>query len=82
MTNLLDWKPDPDRHGHFVAVTAFGTYNIGPRRSDGWWEYRTPDDEWGDHDNHIFDNLSREEAFASVEAEYQARAAIAAGETR
>ena len=68
------WQPD-DFHaaGHMVAHTEFGAYHIGPRRSDGFWEYCTPDEDFGVHNEHMLDDLSEEQAFAAVEAEYAER---------
>lgn len=70
----LIWKPvgnmQPD---HYRAETRHGTYFIGPRKSDGAYEYRTPDTDWGEHENHLVRKLSRDEAFALVEADFAAR---------
>jgi hypothetical protein len=71
----LEWKPDPARApDHMRADTPHGEYLIGPRRSDGAWEYATPDEYFGDHNFHICDGLAREQAFAAVDAEYAKRA--------
>lgn len=58
---------------HFFAETSYGTYFIGPRKSDGGWEYATPDEDWGEHRSHMLANLTREEAFSAVEADFAAR---------
>ncbi|PWE48500.1 hypothetical protein DEM26_18305 [Thioclava sp. NG1] len=70
----LNWKAvsnmQPD---HYRADTRHGTYFIGPRKSDGAWEYCTPDEDWGEHQSHILDDLTREKAFAAVEADFVSR---------
>jgi hypothetical protein len=72
----LEWKPDAGRRAdHMRADTPHGEYLIGPRRSDGAWEYATPDDDFGEHDNHMLEDFTREQAFAAVEAEYAGRIA-------
>jgi hypothetical protein len=72
----LEWKPDAGRRAdHMRADTPHGEYLIGPRRSDGAWEYATPDDDFGEHDNHMLENLTRGQAFYAVEFEYARRIA-------
>ncbi len=70
----LNWKPaenlQPD---HYRADTPRGAYFIGPRKSDGAWEYCTPDEDWGSHESHMLDDLTRDQAFAAVEAEFASR---------
>lgn len=58
---------------HYRADTEHGVYFIDPRKSDGAWEYRTPSEDWGEHDGHSLRNLTRDQAFAAVEAEFVSR---------
>jgi hypothetical protein len=73
----LEWKVDERSHApdHMRAITPFGEYLIGPRRSDGAWEYATPDEDWGEHDNHMLEDLTRGQAFYAAEAEFVERSA-------
>ena len=70
----LIWKLDDNFNPeHYRADTRHGTYFIGPRASDGAWEYCTPDEDWGEHERHEHNNLTRDQAFAAVEAEFASR---------
>ncbi len=43
MTEVLIWHPVPPgmkmRPDHMIADTSLGRYYIGPRKSDGYWEF-------------------------------------------
>lgn len=68
----LQWKP-MSQPRHFCAETEFGTYLLGPRKSDGFWEYCTPDEDWGDHNEHMLDDLSEAKARTAAQADYTRR---------
>lgn len=70
----LKWIADPDQAAnHWYATTRFGTYRMGPRKSDGCWEYCTPDDDWGQHNNHTAEDLSLLDAHVAILGDFHAR---------
>lgn len=65
----FDWeRAEEYRQPHARLVRPEGEYLLGQRASDGAWEYATPDEDWGDHEGHILDDLTFEEARHAVEA--------------